>query len=265
MSNNIDILPDVQLTKPKYEIEVNKVGIVELVLPIFVSQQVGGFQYSTANIDCCVSLESHLKGTNMSRIPRTIHTYLDRPLTGKIIKEIADEVKYNTEANDVHLVYRFPYFVKKLAPESKEPGLVHYNALFEGSQIKDIYKFNIGVEVTATNLCPCSKAISNYGAHNQRVLIKIKACQKENSFVWLEELINLAEDSSSCEIFSILKREDERYVTEKAYENPMFVEDIVRSCYDKLINLNSIEYFKVEAKAQESIHLHSAYASISKS
>jgi len=260
MSN--DNLPDVQLTKPKYEIEVNKVGIVELILPIFISQKVGGFQYSTASIDCCVSLESHLKGTNMSRIPRTIHTYLDRPLTSKIIKEIAEEVKTNTEANDVHLIYRFPYFVKKYAPQSKEPGLVHYNALFEGIQTNNHYKFNIGVEVTSTNLCPCSKAISKYGAHNQRVLIKIKACQKEGHFVWLEELIDIVEHSASCEIFSILKREDEQFVTEKAYENPMFVEDVVRSCHDKLSKLETIDNFKIEAKAQESIHLHSAYASI---
>jgi GTP cyclohydrolase I len=257
-------LPDVQLSKPIHQIAINKVGIVSLLLPIFISQKVGGYQNSTATIDCCVSLASELKGTNMSRIPRTIHTYLDRPLTNNIIKEIAEHVINSTEADDVHLTYKFPYFVNKIAPISKEPGLVHYNVIFEGIKTNDIYKFNIGVEVTATNLCPCSKAISKYGAHNQRVLIKIKVCQKEGHFVWVEDLIDIAEHSASCEIFSILKREDEQFVTETAYENPMFVEDVSRACYDKLNNLSSINNFRVEVKAQESIHLHSAFAFITK-
>jgi len=260
--SNTETLADVQLTKPNHEIAIQKVGITGLLLPIFISQRVGGFQYSTAHIDCNVSLAAHLKGTNMSRIPRTIHTYIDRPLTGKVIREIADEVQLNTEAEDVYVSYKFPYFVKKIAPESGEPGLVHYNALFEGVKTNGNYEFNIGVEVTATNLCPCSKAISKAGAHNQRVLIKIKCAQESNGFVWLEELIQIAEDSTSCEIFSILKREDERFVTEKAYENPMFVEDVVRSCYDKLSRLDSIGKFRIDVEAQESIHLHSAFASM---
>jgi len=256
-----ETLADVQNEmKPEYETAIQKVGITGLLLPIFISQKVGGYQHSTACIDCTVSLEAHLKGTNMSRIPRTIHTYVDRPLTGKVIKEITEEVQTNTESKNVHISYRFPYFIKKNAPESGEPGLVHYNALFEGIKSENNYEFNIGVEVTATNLCPCSKTISKAGAHNQRIIIKIKCIQKENEFMWLEELIDIAESSTSCEIFSILKREDERFVTEKAYDNPMFVEDVVRSCYDKLSKINSIEKFKVAAEALESIHLHSAFA-----
>ena len=255
-------LPDVQLTKPKHETKVNRVGITGLLLPIFVSQKSGGYQYSTAHINCCVSLDAHLKGTNMSRIPRVIHTYLDRPLTGKVIKEIAEEVQLFSEVKNVDVAYKFPYFVKKIAPESGEIGLVHYDASFVGIKIENNYRFNIGVEVTATNLCPCSKEISKAGAHNQRILINISCDQKEGAFIWLEELINIAETSTSCEIFSVLKREDERFITEKAYDNPMFVEDVVRSCHDKLSKLDSIENFIISAEAQESIHLHSAFAQI---
>lgn len=256
-------LPDVQNEmKPKHEIKVNKVGVTGLLLPIFVSQKVGGYQYSTARIDCCVSLDAHLKGTNMSRIPRVIHTYIDRPLTGKVIREIADEVQKTSEVQNVDITYKFPYFVKKIAPESGEPGVVHYDATFNGLKTGDDFIFNIGVDVTATNLCPCSKEISSAGAHNQRILIKIMCEQKEDGFVWLEELINIAESSSSCEIFSVLKREDERYVTERAYANPMFVEDVVRSGYDKLSKIEMIKTFKISSEAFESIHLHSAYAEI---
>lgn len=256
----VEQLADVQKDKPKHEILINRVGITGLLLPIFVSQKVGGYQYSTAKIDCYVSLDAHLKGTNMSRIPRVIHTYIDRPLTGKVIREIADEVQKTSEVQNVDITYKFPYFVKKIAPKSGEPGLVHYDATFNGLKTGNDFIFNIGVDVTATNLCPCSKEISSVGAHNQRVLIKIMCEQKEGGFVWLEELIDIAETSTSCEIFSILKREDEKYVTEKAYANPMFVEDIVRSSYDKLSKVEAIKAFKTSAEAQESIHLHSAYA-----
>jgi len=258
-------LPDIQLTKPEFEIAINKVGINNLLLPIFVVQKNGGYQNSTASIDCCVSLDSTLKGISMSRIPRTVHTYLDLPLGNIIIKKIVDDIILKTECENVHLVYKFPYFVKKYAPESKEPGFVHHTAIFEGVKINNEYKFNVGVEVIATNLCPCSKSISKYGAHNQRVHIRIKAEQKNDSFLWLEDLITIAETSTSCEIYSILKREDEKYVTEKAYNNPMFVEDVARACYNQLSKLSNIERFKIDVNAQESIHLHSAYASISKS
>lgn len=256
-------LPDVQLTKPEHEIAIEKVGIENLLVPIFVSQKVGGFQYSTAKIDCSVDLAAHLKGISMSRIPRSINQFLDRPLSSKIIKEIAEEVRINLEAENCELTYSFPYFVKKFAPSSNESGLVHYNALFNGIKSGDNFEFNISVEVTTTNLCPCSKEISQYGAHSQNCIIRIKCKQDEGKFIWLEDLINVAETSSSCEIFSILKREDEQYVTEHAYENPMFVEDVVRSCYDKLIKLDHINKFKIKVIALESIHQHNAIAIMS--
>jgi len=193
-------LPDIQLTKPEYEIDINKVGITNLLLPIFIIQKNGGHQNSTASINCCVSLDSNLKGISMSRIPRTIHTYLDLPLGNVIIKKIVDDVMTNTECSDVHLSYKFPYFIKKYAPETKEPGFVHHTATFEGIKTKTNYRFKVGIEVVATNLCPCSKSISKYGAHNQRVNIRLKAEQKLGSFLWLEDLIDIAESSASCEI-----------------------------------------------------------------
>lgn len=257
------ILPDVQATEPEFKIAINKVGISNLILPIFITQKVGGYQYSTAKIDCYVSLAADLKGINMSRIPRTLHTYIDRPLNSSIIKEITEEVRVISEADACELTYQFPYFIKKFAPSSGEPGLVHYEVTFTGNRFLDNYHFKLGVEVTTTNLCPCSKEISEGGgAHNQRAKIKIHCKQIESSWIWLEDIIQVAESSTSCPIYSVLKREDEKFVTETAYNNPMFVEDIARACYDKLKNMKGIDYFKIEVTAEESIHLHNAKAII---
>ncbi len=255
------ILPDVQNEqKPDFEIEINRVGISDIILPIFIVQKVGGYQYSTAKISCYVDLAAHLKGINMSRLPITIHEFVDRPLNGKLIEEIAEQVRTNSEAETCELIYTFPYFIKKFAPESGVPGLTHYEVTFNGIKSKDNFRFRFSIETITTNLCPCSKEISEVGAHNQRCHIKIMCQQKPGKWVWIEDIIQLAESSSSCEIYSILKREDEKYVTEKAYNNPMFVEDVVRACYSKLSQINDLEAFRVEVTAKESIHLHDAKA-----
>jgi len=248
--------------KPNFEIAINKVGVSELILPIFISQKVGGYQNSTAKISCSVDLAANLKGINMSRLPITIHDYIDRPLSGKLIEEIAEQVRINSEAETCELTYTFPYFIKKFAPESNIPGLVHHEVSFNGVKSKDNFRFRFSVETITTNLCPCSKEISVSGAHNQRCHIKVMCQQKPGEWIWIEDIIQLAENSSSCEIFSVLKREDEKYVTEKAYENPMFVEDVVRSCYDKLSKMTKLAAFRVEATAMESIHLHNAKATM---
>ncbi len=256
------MLPDIQKTEPTIPIKINRVGISKLILPIFISQKIGGYQNTTAKIDCYVDLKADLKGINMSRIPRIIHTYVDRPLNMNILKEIAEDIRIASESEICDITYHFPYFVKKYAPSSGEGGYVHYSVIFNGVKSSDYYRFRLGVEVTTTNLCPCSKEISSYGAHNQRAKIKITVTQEEGKWIWLEDLIEIAESSSSCSIYSILKREDEKWVTEHAYINPMFVEDIARSCYDKLSKLKDISYFKVDVEAEESIHLHNARAII---
>lgn len=255
-------LPDVQKQEPEHKIAIQKVGISQLMLPVFISQKVGGHQYTTAKIDCYVSLAADLKGTNMSRIPRTIHEFLGVPLTGMTISNMCEEIKNNAEAKDCELSFCFPYFVKKYAPVSNESGLVHYNVMFKGIKNSKDFKFILGVEAMTTNLCPCSKEISDSGAHNQRCHIKLECEQTDKSWIWLEDLIEISETSTSCPIYSVLKREDEKYVTEVAYQNPMFVEDVARSCYDKLINTNGISSFKIDVTAKESIHMHDARAII---
>ena len=253
-------LPDIQYTNPKYPIRINRVGINMVELPIFVSTKTGGVQHSIAKIDCYVDLAAHLKGTNMSRLIIGLQKFIGQQLNGKLISSIAENIRISAEADTCELSYRFPYFIQKLAPASNEPGTLPYHICFTGIKTNDNYIFKLGVKVLATSLCPCSKEISSYGAHNQKALIEMIVQTKENSFIWIEDLIDIAERSASCEIFSVLKRIDEKIVTERAYDNPKFVEDIARSVYNKLSEREDIEKFKISVESDESIHAHNAVA-----
>ena len=166
--------------------------------------------------------------------------------------------KLETESGDIEMT--FPYFVNKTAPVSRVKSLLDYEVTFIGEIKKGSYEFTMKVVVPVTSLCPCSKQISAYGAHNQRSHVSISI--RTNSFVWIEELIKMAEDQASCELYGLLKRSDERYVTEKAYDNPKFVEDVVRDVA-AVLNLDTrIDAYVVESENFESIHNHSAYALI---
>lgn len=255
-------LPDVQYTNPKYPIRINRVGINSVELPIFVSMKNGGVQHSVAKVDCYVDLAANLKGTNMSRLIIGLQKFVGQQLNGKLISSIAENIRISAEADTCEVSYRFPYFIQKIAPSSKEPGLLPYHVSFIGIKTEETFIFKLGVKVLATSLCPCSKEISEYGAHNQKVLIEMIVQSKENSFVWIEDLIDIAEKSASCEIFSILKRIDEKVVTERAYDNPKFVEDIARSVYNKLSERTDIDKFKINVESDESIHAHNAVAII---
>ncbi len=255
-------LADVQYTNPKYPIRINRVGINMVELPIFISMKNGGVQHSVAKVDCFVDLAAHLKGTNMSRLIIGLQKFVGQQLSGKLINSIAENIRISTEADTCEVSYRFPYFIQKIAPASNEPGILPYHICFTGIKTIDEYIFKLGVKVLTTSLCPCSKEISEYGAHNQKCLIEMVIQTKENIFVWIEDLVNIAEQSASCDIYSVLKRIDEKVVTERAFNNPKFVEDIARSVYDKLDKLNGIEKFKVSVESDESIHAHNAIAII---
>ncbi|HQF36502.1 MAG TPA: GTP cyclohydrolase FolE2 [Candidatus Dojkabacteria bacterium] len=255
-------LADVQYTNPKYPIKINRVGINSVELPIFVSMKNGGVQHSVAKVDCYVDLAEHLKGTNMSRLIIGLQKFVGQQLSGKLINSIAENIRISAEADTCEVSYRFPYFIQKIAPTSNEPGILPYHICFTGIKTIDTYIFKLGVKVLATSLCPCSKEISEYGAHNQKCLIEMNIQTKENAFIWIEDLINVAEQSASCEIYSVLKRIDEKTVTERAYNNPKFVEDIARSVYMKLSNITDIEKFRVSVESDESIHAHNAIAII---
>jgi GTP cyclohydrolase I len=196
----------------------------------------------------------------MSRFVEILNQHSDR-ISLQNFTEILEEMKTRLDAESAHMEITFPYFIKKMAPVSGSEGLLEYKCTFKGSLNSGSDIVTI-IHVPISTLCPCSKEISDFGAHNQRgeVTLQIR-CKK---FIWIEDLIKVVEESASCEVYSVLKREDEKYVTEKAYNNPMFVEDIVRDIAQKLNEDPNITWFSVESENFESIHNHNAYAYIEK-
>ena len=178
-------------------------------------------------------------------------------ISPKIFPNLLKEVRQSLQAESAHLEMTFPYFIEKQAPVTQTPGLMEYTCRFTGG-VGQHEDFILSIWVPTTTLCPCSKEISDYGAHNQRAEVNLNV--KFKNFIWVEDLISLAEKSGSCELFSLLKRPDEKYVTETAYENPMFVEDAVRKVAQAADNHPDITWFSVRVESFESIHKHSAYA-----
>lgn len=217
-----------------------------------------GTQSSVAELDIYVELSHTRRGTHMSRFIEILNRYHREAFISKLDKFLS-ELKSKLKAEASYVKIAFPYFVQKHAPVSKIASLLCYDCYFEASYTEE-YVLWIGVQVPVTTLCPCSKAISEYGAHNQRSLVTIKV--RYQDFIWLEELIELAERHASCEIYPLLKRPDEKFVTEKAYNNPKFVEDIVREITVELKKDGRVLDFSIESDNAESIHNHNAYALI---
>jgi len=253
-------LPDMQKTGPKHELKIQRVGITELKIPIFISKKDGGQLHTVADVNIFVDLDKLNKGTHMSRLAIGAHKFINNQMNKNTLLDIAEYIRQKCEAKTSHLIYKFPYFMERIAPISKEPGLVHCNVIFDMVKRQDTYKFTMIIETTATSLCPCSKEISVAGAHNQRSKIKITVIPNGEDWVWIEDIVHIAEFNASCEVYSVLKRVDEKYVTDKAYENPNFVEDMVRSIFNSLSLDTKILAFKVEVTNEESIHQHNAYA-----
>ncbi len=253
-------IPDIQSQKDLRNIVIDKVGVKSLRYPIVVEDRAKGTQHTIADLNIYVELPHHMRGTHMSRFIEILHHYHTEALIGNLPDFLA-ELKSSLEAKAAYIDISFPYFISKKAPVSGIESILSYDCAFSAS-LKDSFELLIGVSVPVTTLCPCSKEISDAGAHNQRSLITIKVSYQD--FVWLEELIEIAERAASCEIYSLLKRVDEKYVTEKAYANPKFVEDIVREVTLILQDDSRITSFFVESENAESIHLHNAYAMISR-
>lgn len=256
-------LPDIQISKPKHKIAINRVGITDFQMPIFISQKNGGVQHSVASISCYVDLAPNIKGISMSRIPIGLMKFSNEQLNSKMMFQIAEHIRKLSEAELCDLGYYFPYFLTRYAPTSHEPGILPYEIWFNAIKTKNESIFRFTVETIATSCCPCSKEISISNAHNQKSRIKITCQSKHDYFIWIEDIIDVAESSASCEIFSVLKRPDEKTVTEKMYDNPKFVEDIARECYIKLDKIKGIDKFKIEITNDESIHAHQARAILS--
>lgn len=252
-------MKDVQAEESKVKVEITQVGIKDFKLPIKIASKDGSYQQTVADIDCFVDLDADKKGINMSRLPITLSQFTD-VLDADKIQNLAKQVKEKSEARQCRLIYKFPYFVKKLSPVNNVEGLVYHTIMFDVIASDDINRFKFKTTTIATTLCPCSKEISENNAHNQKCFITIEV--EPTSWVWFEDIINIAENSASCEIFSVLKRPDEKYVTEQMYAQPRFVEDVVREAYIQLVGMNKLKSFTVEALADESIHMHKAYAKI---
>lgn len=255
------MIKDVQKTIDERNIPLQKVGVkdVETLLNIErKGQKTSQKVYAKAKMS--VYLPSNYKGTHMSRFIEILEDYRKKNLIGVDIKKMLEDMKIKLESKSAYLKFDFKYFIKKGAPKSALEALMCYDCYFEGTLDEhDNYKFYLGAKVPITTLCPCSKEISNNGAHNQRAIVSVKVSYPENKHIWLEDLIKEIENCGSCELYSLLKREDEKFVTERAYENPKFVEDVMRDVVLKLEGINAIDYYEVEIEAFESIHNHSAW------
>ncbi|MEW6262776.1 MAG: GTP cyclohydrolase FolE2 [Thermodesulfobacteriota bacterium] len=250
---------DVQNLEDERRIDIDKVGVKNIRYPITVLDKAKGQQRTVASVNMYVNLPHKYKGTHMSRFIEILSEYRHE-ISPQNLSNILEEMKRRLNAESAHMELTFPYFIEKKAPVSGTSSLMEYTCSFNGSvngQGRDII---VSVAVPITTLCPCSKEISQHGAHNQRGEVRLAIRFKR--FLWIEDMIRLVETSCSSEVFSLLKRNDEKYVTEHAYDNPMFVEDVVREIAHKLEPDDNITWFSVSAENFESIHNHSAYAFI---
>ena len=249
-------MPDMQKARDTRKIPIDKVGVKDIRYPIVVMDKSKVQQHTVARINMYVDLPHQFKGTHMSRFIEILNRYRGE-ITFRNMGEILQEMKDRLEASCAHMELEFPYFIEKEAPISRARGLMEYQCRLDCS-LREEKDFVLGVTVPVTSLCPCSREISSRGAHNQRSAVKVEIRSKR--FVWIEDLIAWVESCGSSPVYSLLKREDEKAVTELAYDNPRFVEDIVRAVTEKLRSVEEIEWFRVECENFESIHNHSAYA-----
>ena len=252
-------MADVQNLADTRQIAINRVGIKSIRHPVRVLDRSAGIQHTIALFNMYVGLPHNFKGTHMSRFVEILNGH-EREISVENFPTMLREMLHKLEAETGHIEMNFPYFINKAAPVSGVQSLMDYDVTFIGDISGDEISFSLKVVVPVTSLCPCSKKISERGAHNQRSHVTITARTTER--VWIEEIVQLVESEASCELFGLLKRPDEKYVTERAYDNPKFVEDMVRDVAARLNAEARIEAYVVESENFESIHNHSAYALI---
>ncbi len=258
-------MKDVQNQTDMRGVDIQKVGIKGIELPLCIQRKDKDDIVIYSNATAGVSLPSHYKGTHMSRFVEVLNEWRSKNTLGVDIKGCVEAIVEKLDAKCGYLKLEFKYFIDKKAPVTGISAPMCYDCFFEGildnyGEEDEEYRFFLGVKVPVTTLCPCSKEISDFGAHNQRAIVSVKVTYPEEDHIWLEDLIKDIEKSSSCELYSLLKREDEKFVTEKAYQNPKFVEDVLRDVVLLLRNNEIIDSFEVECESIESIHNHSAWA-----
>jgi len=254
-------LDDKQSERDHRELRIDKVGVRNVRFPIQVRDKARSVQNTVATIGMYVELPKEFKGTHMSRFIEVLNAH-GSVIHVENINEILGAMQKKLHAATSHLEIEFPYFMVKRAPASGGEGVMDYTARFDATACGPDIDFVLTVKANVTTLCPCSKAIARYGAHNQRGLVTVAIRMKKS--VWIEDLIAVIESSASSELYALLKRQDEKAVTERAYENPVFVEDLVRNVALKLNAHPQVKWYRVEAENFESIHNHNAYACIEK-
>ena len=254
-----NLIPDVQSSADIRQIAINRVGIKGIRHPVKVKDKSVGVQHTIATFNMYVHLPHNFKGTHMSRFVEILNEH-EREISVESFESILSEMVSRLEAESGYIEMSFPYFVNKTAPVSGVQSLLDYDVTLIGETINGNPRVTMKVLVPVTSLCPCSKKISERGAHNQRSHVTLTL--RTNEFVWIEDVIHIAEEQASCELYGLLKRPDEKYVTERAYDNPKFVEDMVRDVATHLNAEPRIAAYVVESENFESIHNHSAYALI---
>ncbi len=252
-------LRDIQGEPDYRRIDIDKVGVKDIRYPIEVLDRANKTQHTIASINMYVDLPHHFKGTHMSRFVEILNEHR-REISIKKIPDILAKMRRRFDATTAHLELEFPYFIERTAPVSGSKGLMEYGCRYTGTCGDGASDIVLEVHVPVLTLCPCSKEISDRGAHNQRGVVKVAI--RFDGFVWLEDIVEAVERSASSPVYSLLKRTDEKYVTEAAYDNPMFVEDVVREVAINLKELTGVKWARIEAENWESIHNHSAYALI---
>jgi GTP cyclohydrolase IB len=262
MSFSTDTTPlvDIQATPDKRNIAIDKVGVRGVRYPIVVLDRANERQHTIGDFTLTVDLPADFKGTHMSRFLEALNEN-EGEINIHALPKMLKRMRERLHAEKAHVEVTFPFFVKKVAPVTGKEGWMDFEGGFiaESNGSDDLV---ISVKVPVATLCPCSKEISKYGAHNQRGMVSVKVRAKD--LVWLEEIVEMIENSASCALYPVLKRPDEKFVTEKAYENPRFVEDVVREVATAFMNDDRITWFEVEVENFESIHAHNAYAYLSR-
>jgi GTP cyclohydrolase I len=259
--NSAAHLHDKQSERDTRELRIDKVGVRGLRFPIQVRDKARSVQNTVATIGMFVDLPKEFKGTHMSRFVEVLNAH-GSIIHVENIRDILLSLQKKLNSATSHIEIEFPYFMSKRSPVSRGESLMDYVARFDAAACGREIDFVLTVKAHVTTLCPCSKAIAKYGAHNQRGLVTLAVRMKKS--VWIEDLVGIIESSASSELYALLKRQDEKFVTERAYENPVFVEDLVRNVAVKLNAHPQVRWYKVEAENFESIHNHNAYACIEK-